>query len=140
MIEFITDRTKSDVLLGTEKGRYSISDLNRVESAVAELSVLAKNLGVNKQFDVKTDWSMPGEFSAAQWPTKKQMTRYLNNVQFLCEAVELAVSLPSSMENLTWDGANQIEQALLSVYERIQRIIKIFRYSGEIFAGEESYL
>ena len=139
-MELVTDRTKSDVLLGTEKGRYGASDLNRVESAVAELAVLAKKLGVSKHFDVKTDWGMPGEFSAAQWPTKKQMARYLNNVWQLCNAVDLAVNLPLSMEHLTWNGANQIEEALSLVYERIQNILKIFRYSGEFFAGEENYL
>lgn len=139
-MEFVTDRTKSDVLLGTEKGRYSVSDLNRVENAVAELAELAKKLGVNKQFDVKTDWDLPGEFLAAAWPTKKNMARFLNNVHSLCEAVELAAKLPTSMEHLTWDGANQIEEALSLVYERIQRILKIFRYSGEFFAGEENYL
>lgn len=139
-MEFVTDRTKSDVLLGTEKGLYGFSDLNRVESAVAELALLAKKLGVSKQFDVKTDWGMPGEFSAAQWPTKKQMARYLGNVRSLCESVELAANIPVSMEHLTWGGANQIEQALLLVYERIQNILKILRYSGEFFAGEENYL
>ncbi len=139
-MELVTDRTKSDVLLGTEKGKYSAADLNRVESAVEELAVLAKKLGVNKQFEVKTDWGLPGEFLDSQWPTKKQMARYLNNVWRLCNAVDLAANLPGSMERLTWDGANQIEQALLLVCERIQNILKIFRYSGEFFAGEENYL
>lgn len=139
-MKLITDRTKSDVLLGTEKGRYSVSDLNRVETAVAELSEIAKKLGVNKQFEVKTDWDLPESFSAAAWPTKKQMTRYLDNVRSLCEAVELVAKLPATMEHLTWDGANQIEEALSLVYERIQRILATFRYSGEFFAGEENYL
>ena len=139
-MEFVTDRTKSDVLLGTEKGQYGATDLNRVESAVAELCVLAKNLGVSKQLFVKTDWGMPGEFSAEQWPTKNQMERYLSNVWFLCETVELAANLPVSMEKLNWDGANQIEEALSQVYERIRKTIKMFRYSGEIFSGEENYL
>ena len=79
-------------------------------------------------------------FSAEKWPTKKQMTRYLNNVQSLCKAVELAADLPSSMENLTWNGANQIEKALSLVHKRTQGVIKILRFSGEIFAGEENYL
>ncbi len=139
-MEFVTDRTKSDVLLGAEKGMYGVADLNRVECAVAELYALAKRLGISRQIEVKTDWGFPGEFSAAQWPTKKQMSRYINNVQVLCEAVELAANLPTSMEHLTWNGANQIEKALSLVYERIQRIPKTFRYSGEIFAGEENYL
>ena len=139
-MEFVTDRTKSDVLLGAEKGLYGFSDLNRVESAVAELAVLAKKLGVSKQFDVKTDWGLPSVFSASQWPTKKQMARYLDNVRSLCEIVELTANIPVSMEHLTWDGANQIEEALSLVYERIQNILKFFRYSGEFFAGEENYL
>ena len=139
-MEFVTDRTKSDVLLGTEKGRYSAADLNRVEGAVAELVALAKKLDINKEIEVKTDWGLPGKFSASQWPTKEQMDRYLSNVHSLCAAMELAAKLPVSMEHLTWDGANQIEEALSLVYERIQRVLKIFRYSGEFFAGEESFL
>ena len=139
-MEFITDRTKADVLLGTEKGQYSVSDLNRVESAVEELSALAKKLDIEGAYDVKTDWSMPGVFSAAQWPTKKQMTRYLSNVQLLCEAVEVAAKLPTSMEHLNWDGANQIEEALSLVFKRIQKVLISFRYSGEFFAGEENCL
>lgn len=139
-MELISNRTEADALLGNEKGKYRYADLNRVEQAVAELSILTKKLGTNKRFDVKTDWGLPGEFSVAQWPTKKQMARYLNNVWQLCNIVDLAVSLPPSMEHLTWDGANQIEDALSLVYERILNILKILRYSGEFFAGEENYL
>ena len=47
-MELVFDRTKTDVLLGTEKGSYSAADLNRVESAVLELAELAKKLGVTR--------------------------------------------------------------------------------------------
>lgn len=136
-MELITDRTKSDVLLGTEKGHYSAADLNRVERAVAELIRIAKRLDVCGDIRVKTDWGEPDAFSAQQWPTKGQLFRYLDNIHRLCHAVELAVNLPSSMERLTWEGANQIEQALLLTYERIQNILQAFRFSGEFYAGEE---
>lgn len=139
-MEFVTNRTKSDVLLGTEKGYYGVSDLNRVETAVSELARLAKTLGSNKTFETKTNWGLPGEFSVSQWPTKNQMARYLDNVCSLCEVVELAANIPTSMEHLTWDGANRIEEALSIVYERMQRILTTFRYSGELFAGEENIL
>lgn len=137
-MNLITDRTKSDVLLGTEKGVYGIADLNRVESAVAELLALAKALDVRCNLKVKTDWGLPGEFSAETWPAKGQMERYLSNVNRLCQAMELAADLPSSMDHLTWKGANQIEQALLLTYARIQNILQTFRFSGELFAGEEN--
>ena len=139
-MEFVFDRTKTDVLLGTKKGSYSAEDLNRVESAVAELSVLAKELGVTKPFITKTNWRSPGLFSVSEWPTKSQMQRYLENVTRLCDAVAIKGNLPTSMEKLTWEKANKIEQSLSQVYERIRLTVKMFRYSGEIFSGEESYL
>ena len=137
-MNLVTDRTQSDVLLGTEKGRYGVTDLNRVEGAVAELSALAKALDVHYEPEVKTDWDLPGVFSASGWPTQKQMTRYLSNVWGLCEAVEVAAKIPTSMVRLSWEGANQIEQALTLVYARIQAILQTCRYSGELFAGEEN--
>ena len=48
-----------------------------------------------------------------------------------------ANGLPETMENLTVDGANNIEKALLLAYPRIENALQIFRYSGEVFAGEE---
>ena len=139
-MEFVTDRTETDVLLKTQKGCYGIQDLNRVEETVEQLCALAARLDIHPGLTVKTDWGLPGVFSPAQWATQEQMERYLDNVRRLCEAVEMKAGLPVSMEQLTWEGANQIEQALLSVYSRIQNILQTFQFSGEFFAGEEDYL
>ena len=139
-MEFITDRTKADVLQGTAKGFYGAEDLNRVESAVKELVELVKPFGINKQIETKTDWDFPEVFSADKWPTKEQMARYINNVHIICGAVDMAAGLPNTMERLTWDGANQIEIALQNAYKRVRKTIENIRYSGEIFAEEESYL
>lgn len=139
-MQLISDRTYTDVLMKTEKGVYGPADLNRVETAVAELAEMAKALDVQDDFVVKLDWTFPGLFSSDEWPIVSQMRRYLGNVSRLCRAVELTADLPVSMENLSWEGANQIERALEQVNARIQTTLQTFRFSGEIFAGEESYL
>lgn len=131
----ITDRTKTDVLLGTEKGRYNYEDLNRVEQTVKYLSELTKELDAYREMTTKTDWQLPGRFDARLWPTKEQMARYLGNVAALCETVGVPCNLPVSMEHLTWEGANQIERALLAVHARIDAIMQTFQFSGELFAG-----
>lgn len=113
-MNLITDRTKSDVLLGTEKGRYTFSDLNRVESAVAEL---APYFGL--KLETKTDWGTPGVFSESQWPTESQMMRYKMNVAYLCHQLPSFPLLPTSMDNLNWEGANQIERALQMVADYV---------------------
>ncbi len=139
-MNFVTDRTREDVLLGTPKGTYGREDLNRVEQAVRELTVLAQKLDISCTLQIKTDWGLPGLFSADQWPTAEQMQRYLSNVHRLCTALEVAMALPHTMEKLTWQGANQIEQALQAAHTRVQNILQVFQFSGELFAGEENYL
>ena len=136
-MEFVTDRTLADVQQGTAKGSYSAEDLNRVESAVKELSRLAAALDVCYEPITKTDWATAGVFSANTWPTLSQMQRYLQNVSDLCSAIEIKADLPRSMEELDWQGANRIEEALQAVDIRVHSILQAFQYSGELFAGEE---
>ena len=63
----------------------------------------------------------------------------LKNVDELCDLFDISTSgFPSTMDKLTWRGANAIEKALNAVYARIMGIINSFQYSGEIFAGEET--
>lgn len=140
MINFVTDRTESDVLLNNEKGRYKYSDLNRVEKAVSELCQLAKKLDLYPELTTKTNWSAPSAFSAKTWPTESQMQRYIQNVHRLCDCFDLVLPLPKSMAQLNWEGANNIEKALRHVYVRAQSILNTFYYSGDLFAGEENVL
>lgn len=140
-MNFVTDRTASDVMLNTSKGNYSITDLNRVESAVGELQALAMQLDIYPGLVVKADWALPGEFTSAAWPTEGQMRRYLQNVIDLCDAVAVhRANLPQTLACLTWQGANAIEEALQAVYLRIRCVIENYQYSGELIAGEEIIL
>lgn len=100
-------------ILATEvtKGAYNYSDLNRVERAVAEISDI---LGLG--LITKTDWGM--------WdiPTASEMERYIGNVATLRQQVAddtNVPTLPSSMNNLTYTDANNIELVLNAVYERL---------------------
>lgn len=93
------------------KGAYNYTDLNRVESAVAEL---AESLGLT--LTTKTDWSL--------WdvPVQAEMERYLNNIIAVREACPGDLefpSLPDSMCGLDYEGANNIEKVLRLVYTKI---------------------
>lgn len=138
MTQLVTDRTEADVIQGNAKGVYNYTDLNRVESAVAELFELANGLGFNFTSTVKTDWGIPGSFSQSTWPTVSQMERYLDNVRDLADAFSVSrILLPKTMEGLTYRSANVIEKILENVYTAIQGTTENYRYSGEIYAGEE---
>lgn len=128
-MDLITNRDVNSV--------YGYTDLHRVESAVAEIFLSFRQLGFSNVLPTKTDWKLPGDFDANSWPTDFQMMRYLSNVKQIKELFPNQVELPETMKNLTWIGANNIEKVLQIADERIRGIRKTYRYSGEIFAGEE---
>lgn len=136
-MDLITDRTESDALLGNEKGTYSYTDLNRVETAVRDIAEEITALGFAVNLQTKTDWDMPRDFSASAWPVESQMRRYLQNAHEVKRIFRIATQLPDSMVNLDWNGANNIETVLTIAFRRIEGIKQSYRYSGEIFAGED---
>lgn len=89
------------------KGAYNCTDLNRVETAVAEIAPM-----FNLSLTTKTDWGI--------WdiPTVTQMDRYLGNVvairnaAFRVDNTSGLPELPDSMDFLTWETANNIEKTL----------------------------
>lgn len=136
-MDFVTDRTEADVLMGTAKGVYQDTDLNRVESAVAAIAGQFQSLGISLELVVKTDWAPPEDYSVETWVTENQMARYLENVSAIRGLFPVAIDLPKSMSDLNWEGANNIEKILKAAVERIAAIRQTYRYSGEFYAGEE---
>lgn len=90
------------------KGAYNYSDLNRVERAVSEISDIE-----GLRLSTKTDWAM--------WdvPTKADMNRYLSNIRTLKTLYGSDIEIPDTMENLTYETANNIERIILAAYEAI---------------------
>ena len=92
-------------------GAYNYTDLNRVESNVAELAGM-----IGLSLTTKTDWSY------ADNPTRADLRRYLDNVVAIRDAVtalEEYPTLPVSMANLDYVGANAIERVLEIAYFNI---------------------
>lgn len=106
------------------KGAYNYSDLNRVEAAIAELADMG-----SFTLQTKTNWS------AWDLPKQADMNRILTNIAMLRKAFPLPPDVPAtptSMENLTFTTANNIEKILGKMAEVTD---KSFR-SGELYAGE----
>lgn len=132
-ITLITDRSKMDVMKGTEKGFYNASDLNRVGAAVEYLAQRLDECGVMVAVAPKLDWQM------SDIPTAEQMVQYLDDVAALRSALPTAESTPkapTSMSGLDWMKANAIEQILVDLDGTLNRIPLGYVYSGEIYAGE----
>jgi len=150
---------------GNVLGAYNYTDLNRVEEAVdyiadelvqapLTLQAYATSLGVawDSYFDVPydpTDYSnltIKTNWAVTDIPSVTQMNRYYNNLALIRAALPVQIVLPSSMNYLTYSGANDIERMLLMMHDAIADEIELKETyiksaaecykSGEFYSGE----
>ena len=152
---FITDRTQGDVTrrqelarkgianmteterdewLAPSKGAYNYTDLNRVEETVAKIDSYLIALGRDGVPYATRSWTMEDV------PTVIDMTRYIANVKAIRAAIpelhHIMPEAPASMKNLTYEGANAIEEILSYAMQYVEGRIQIYPFSGEIYGGE----
>lgn len=70
------------------------------------------------------------EYETGEWwaisdiPTVEQMNIYLSDVQAIRDVLDVDQALPESMKKLTYEGANEIERALVLVEQTINQVVK----------------
>ena len=160
----MTDDERTE-FLSPLRGAYNASDLNRVEYAAKQLAerlnalplefrehAAALNVAWSPLFDVP--YTPPSIETRYDWtvrdipPDADSMSRYLGNVTLLRGLLDYATAaLPSSIDKLTYTGANAIEAALERLFAAIltlqsNRLTLInntaaaWFYSGEIYGGD----
>ena len=131
MIRLVTDRTQGDVDRVMElcvrgyggwtdadrawwastrclRGSYDHRDLNRVGAAVQFLTKELQRRGYIVAAQPKANWA------ESDAPVRSQMASYLDSIAAVREAQGIYLTeIPWTMDNLTVDGANAMEQALV---------------------------
>ena len=155
LLNLITDRTQADVERvrylsrrinagtataaeleeygGAMKGSYNAEDLNRVGAAVEYVANRLREYGYAVTVAPKTDWHEGEDTPAAVLET------YRGNVAALRAVLPVGKTTPqtpNSMERLTFQKANDLEQILLDVDRLITNITLAWFYAGEVFSGE----
>lgn len=150
MATWITDRTGEDVQRAAEltqkgrlgtwteveqaewaagmKGALSYTDYNRIESGIQELSAV-----VGASVSVKIDWNVNGYLTpadASRWLSN------ISNIRAKCSGPGNLSDTPASMNNLTYQTMNLIEEILAQV-ERIANDHLL--YCDEPICGGEPY-
>ena len=133
LLTLITDRTAEDVAQKTAKGFYNATDLNRVSAAVEYVAGRFQALGYDCPVSVKKDWS------ESDTPTARQLETYRQNIATLRRQIAVMQATPETPETirqLNYIRANNIEQILLDLNALIDKLIKSWYFSGELYAGE----
>lgn len=134
IIPIIIDRTAGDVRNRTSKGIYKYTDLNRVAHNVEYLAGLLNGYGYSVTVTPKTDWAQE------DIPTFAQMADYLADVVTIKAAFYGTQTIPSTMDHIDYEDANNIEKLLLEIETNINNMIAGFRKCGTQKCGTEVIL
>lgn len=128
----LTDAEKTE-WLSDMKGAYNYSDLNRVEAALLYVAERLREYGYHLTLETHGTWSM-GDI-----PTLADMTKYLDNVRAIRTAfatLSTTPQVPESMQHLSYQKANDIEQIIFDVDYLITNMINSMFYSNDLISGE----
>lgn len=116
------------------KGAYNYTDLNRVGEAIAYLVECMEELAIYDDTIIpKTDWVM------GDVPTQSQVSALLTNLTKLRGKLSLPAdtpAVPTSLDAMTFETANGIEELLAVIDDRINRTTSAFAYAGVTYCGE----
>lgn len=130
--EALTDEESAAYYAGL-RGHYNLSDLNRVEAAVAKLAELLRGYGYAVSVEVKTDWAV-GDVMRYD-----DIVRYLANVAAIRNAFPASADTPDAVTIDRWinfAAANDIERLLYEVEQTVNGAAGIFRRCGTFSAGQ----
>lgn len=127
----LTEQEKADFNAGL-KGSYKASDLNRVGTALITVRDRLRTHGIDVPADVRED------YAADEVLDKAVMDAYIVSANAVHDAVEnSAPQPPAEIDGLDWEGANNIERAIIAVDDVLEsREIGWIYADAELYAGD----
>lgn len=131
MGNLIFDRTQLDIDNDTEKGQYTHTDLNRVESWCKYIADVLNGYNYYVSIDAKTNWKE----SDYHW--SEDLERIRNNVNRLKQAYFSFTQIPANLEYMTIEKANDIEKILHEIDYVLRCMENNFVYCGVAVCGQD---
>lgn len=112
---------------------YDYRTLNRIETYMSELSDLLNECGYSNTIVTKTNWNNTDLLDL------DNVNRYIGNINILRNAFSVKSSTPdtpTTLEKLSINGANAIEQILYDMTDLIEKLRKNLIISGVAVCGQ----
>ena len=124
----IYDRTQADVDANTPKGNYNYTDLNRVEAAVGFVGGTLRGYG----YDTIPINTAPKYWQLNELPRVTDTNAYCQRIATISKAYEYGakLQLPSTLQNLDYKRANNIEEMLKRVGLLALQVPRTWHYCG----------
>ena len=117
------------------RGCYNATDLNRVGAAMAYLAALIRSYGYSVTVSPVTTWKPGDEANQTDEFKAADAAAFLTDLSTLKAAFYGTTEIPSTLDRLTYQGANNIESLLLEIENYIARMVQTFVPCGAATCG-----
>lgn len=141
----ITDSTGEELWVSgkvdgvnTQRAAWNYTDCNRIRTIMLDIADRYEALG----YTVTWPYDMIAAQTQAATPGSYKMNyNFLANLRYIRNLIGLSSSLPSNMSKLNVTKANQLEQCLLDIDERLIQLEAgaMDRYCGDEYSGSGWY-
>lgn len=130
MNKLIYDRNETDLINNTDKGQYTYTDLNRVETWCRYLADLLNDYGYTVSIATKTNWL------ETDYHYSEDMERIRSNINTLKQAYFSFTRIPENLEYMTYQKANDIEKILDEIEKILSYMENNFTCCGVADCGQ----
>lgn len=131
---WIYDRSSIDIANRTKKAFFNYSDMNRLEANAKYLSNLLAEIGYNLPYAITKTWTLQ---DIPKFLQLEKIRKYVENVIKIIPLNNNTIVFPSTLNKMNYVVLNNLEKAMYVLTANIKSIKTAYKYSGEIYSGEE---
>lgn len=131
---WVFNRTVVDIEKRTKKAFFNYLDMNRLEKNAEYLSTLLADVGYTMPYTKTKTWTIQ------DIPTYSSLEKIRKYVESVIEIIPLSddtIVFPNTLNKMNYVVLNNLEKAMCILTQNIKRIKTAYKYSGEVYSGEE---
>lgn len=131
---WIYDRNSLDIQNRTKKAFFNYSDMNRLETNAKYLSDLLSEIGYSLTYTVTKTWTLQ---DIPKFSELEKIRKYVEDVIGIIPLNDNTIVFPNTLNKMDYVVLNNLEKAMYVLTANIKSIKTAYKYSGEIYSGEE---
>ena len=117
-----------------KKAFFNYSDMNRLEANAKYLSDLLAEIGYNLPYTITKTWTLQ---DIPKFSQLEKIRKYVEDVIKIIPLNNNTIVFPSTLNKMNYVVLNNLEKAMYVLTANIKSIKTAYKYSGEIYSGEE---
>ena len=131
---WIFDRTAEDIENHTDKAYFNAVDMDGLEENAEYIGSLLADVGYTLPYTRIKTWTVQ------DIPTYSQLEKIRKYVESVIKIIPLnddTIVFPNTLNKMNYVVLNNLEKAMYVLTQNIKRIKTAYKYSGEVYSGEE---